>query len=430
MDNLDVIVVGGGPAGFFAAIKYAELCNENGFKPNVAIIERSDKILSKVLVSGGGRCNVTHECFDPQELVTYYPRGGNALRGAFSKFQPKDTIAWFKRRGVELKAEKDGRMFPITNHSKTIVDCLMRAAEEAGVKLLRRHSLQSIRSNAATPERISVSIYDQENDQVINTTARSVLFATGSSESIHRLLREIGVSVEPSIPSLFTFVVDDDRLKEIPGLSVAQCSATFIDTASTIPVKTQKGPILVTHWGLSGPAILRLSAWGAKRLAQNKYQDEVVINWLYPKNADEVSVVLTGLRNDPNFGKKTVVANPAFSQIATRMWRKFVIASDLSPDKKWAEMSNKEIRKLAEQLVSARFVISGKGVYKDEFVTCGGVSVDQVNFKDMQSRQIPGIFFAGEVLDIDGVTGGFNFQNAWTTGWLAGVGMFEREKGG
>jgi predicted Rossmann fold flavoprotein len=426
MEQKNVVIIGGGPAGFFAAIRYAELTQIAGNSPRVCIYERSDKTLSKVLVSGGGRCNVTHACFEPGELVKYYPRGASALRGAFTKFQPRDTVEWFKSRGVELKAEKDGRMFPVTNSSKTIIECLTTAATKAGVELKTKHTLQSIEQIESEGYPFKLTFHDQESGEIEEVHAKAILIATGSAESIHRMLIEKGITVKKAIPSLFTFVIKDKRLEEIPGLSVAEGSAAFLELDRTGSYATQVGPILITHWGLSGPAILRLSAWGAKRLAENKYHDRIRVNWLHPQTVDEVGSVLTKPRTDARFGKKSVIANSAFSQIAGRMWRKFTEAAGIREEMKWADLSNIGIRRLAEQLTCAEYEVNGKGVYKDEFVTCGGVDLDQVSFKDMQSKQIAGLYFAGEVMDVDGVTGGFNFQNAWTTGWLAGSGMYER----
>lgn len=425
MELKDIVIIGGGPAGFFAAIRAATLMMENGQKPDVTIYERSDKTLAKVLISGGGRCNVTHNCFDSAELVKYYPRGANALRGAFTKFQPKDTVQWFKDKGVELKAEKDGRMFPVSNSSKTIINCLNVAAAEAGVEIKIRHTLQAIEPIDREGYKFILKFHEMGSDEIFEVMTKAVLIATGSSASMHKSLANLGVSIVKTIPSLFTFVIQDKRIADIPGLSVSEASARFVIRSGETPVATQVGPILITHWGLSGPAILRLSAWGARRLAENNYKDRIRVNWLHPKTAEDVGNTLSKMRTDLRMGKKTVAANPAFSTIPSRMWRKFIEAAGIGEEMKWADLSNLGIRRLAEQLTAAEFEVSGKGVYKDEFVSCGGVDLGQVNFKDMRSKQIAGLFFAGEVLDVDGVTGGFNFQNAWTTGWLAGAGLVE-----
>ena len=425
MEKHDVIVVGGGAAGFFGAIRFAELCKIDGQNADVTLIERSDKLLSKVLVSGGGRCNVTHSCFDPQQLAGYYPRGGNALRGAFTKFQPRDTIKWFKEKGVELKTEKDGRMFPVTNRSTTIADCLLQTAEKLGVKVRTKVSLRSLtrNDNDEYPWQLQIVVSNSNETEVI--CAKGLLIATGGTPQMHQLLQENGITITPTAPSLFTFMINDDRIKGIPGLSVENTSVVFFEPNREHPVPSQTGPILVTHWGLSGPAILRLSAWGAKRLAENSYKDRIRINWLHPNNADDVFDVFQKIRNDPVYGRKTVLANSAYSQIPSRMWRSFISSLNISETKKWADMNNRDLRSLAELLVGMELTISGKGVYKDEFVTAGGVDLDKVNFKDMQSREAKGVFFAGEILDVDGVTGGFNFQNAWTTAWIAGGGLHQ-----
>ena len=425
MEKHDVIVIGGGAAGFFGAIRYAECCKANGIKPDIILIERTEKILSKVLVSGGGRCNVTHACFDPIQLAGYYPRGGAALRGAFTKFQPKDTIQWFKDRGVEIRAEKDGRMFPVTNKSATIADCLLATAQKAGVDVRTRIWVRSMKRSADGEHSIRLAVTDGNLGLESELSAKAVLFASGGTPQVHQLLATSGITMVPAVPSLFTFMIQDERLAGIPGLAVESTSAAFIEVDRQYPAPMQIGPTLITHWGLSGPAILRLSAWGARRLAAREYHDRIRVNWLHPKNADDVFDVCQKIRNDHVFGRKTVLVNSAFSQIPLRMWKNFVASLGIIETKKWAEMNNRELRMLAEMLVGMELSVQGKGVYKDEFVTAGGVDLGQVNFKDMQSRQVPGIFFAGEVLDVDGITGGFNFQNAWTTAWLAGGGLYD-----
>ena len=426
METHDVVVIGGGAAGFFGAIRYAECCRENGQVANVMLAEKTEKLLAKVLVSGGGRCNVTHACFDPQQLSGFYPRGGSALRGAFTRFQPKDTVQWFKDRGVELKTEKDGRMFPVTNRSTTIADCLLKAAEKSGVTVRTRLSLAGFSLEQGAEYPLRLTFQDHSVADTVQVQAKALLVASGGTKAMHELLTRNGVSMVPDVPSLFTFVVNDERIEGIPGLSVDQAAVTFCEPDRQYPVPAQTGAILVTHWGLSGPGILRLSAWGARRLAARQYRDRIRINWVQPKNADDVFDVLAKIRKDAVYGRKTALANPAFSQISGRMWRKFISACGVSENARWTDLNNHDLRRIAESLTGMEFVVEGKGVYKDEFVTAGGVDLGQVNFRDMQSRQLPGVFFAGEVLDVDGVTGGFNFQNAWTTAWIAGGGMHER----
>ncbi len=426
MQVQDVVVVGGGSAGFFGAIRVGELAKMQGASVKVLLIERSEKLLSKVLVSGGGRCNVTHACFDPAQLCTYYPRGGKAMRGPFNRFQPRDTIDWFKDHGVELKTEKDGRMFPVSNKSKTIADSLLHAASMAGVEVQTGVSLQSFRRNVEGQPGLRLECFHHSEARSFSILTKTVLFATGGTTGIQKILSEAGITVTRTVPSLFTFVIEDERLKDIPGLSVPMAAVNFSSQSYGHTTPQQIGPILVTHWGLSGPAILRLSGWGAYRLAESGYRDAIKVNWLHPKSADEVFDVMQKLRSDSTFGKRIAVANPAFSQIAGRMWRKFVLGAMIAETARWTDIPNRSLRNLAEHLTGMELAISGKGVYKDEFVTAGGVDLAQIDLRTMESKQLPGVYFAGELLDVDGVTGGFNFQNAWTTGWIAGGGMFER----
>lgn len=420
----DVIVIGGGPAGYFAAIRCCEFAAEQGKSTRVLIIEKARRSLGKVLISGGERCNVTHACFDPAKLVTYYPRGGNALRGPFSRFQPKDTVQWFEERGVPIKTEDDGRMFPASDSSLSIVTCLEEACRNAGVTVWNQAGLidiEPINSDDIELYRFVVSLKrdSDENEQKLNT--RSILFATGSEPYSHGLIKKLGHTIVNPVPSLFTFKITDDRLTELAGVSVVNASLTLEDlSGEKSMVKMQNGPLLITHWGLSGPVTLKISAWGARWLFEHEYKAGVVINWLYPMTSEKAFEELKMFKETPGNNKKKPGSNSAFSQIPIRLWKKLTDACGITENQNWADMSNAMIRKLAEELTSGAYMIDGKGIFKDEFVTCGGVKLDEVDFKTMQSRLVPGLFFAGEVLDIDGLTGGFNFQNAWTTGWLAG----------
>lgn len=423
----DVIVVGGGPAGYFAAIRCAEVANQAGSPLRVLIVERARRSLGKVIISGGERCNVTHACFEPAQLVTFYPRGGAALRGPFSRFQPRDTVNWFEQRGVALKTEPDGRMFPVSDSSKTIVDCLEEAARQAGVVVWNQASLQDIersQPSADQPARfqLRLRIDALERDQVLS--ARSVLFATGSESSCHELISRLGHSIEPPVPSLFTFKITDVRIAELAGLSVPNASLQLTAAAGTgsakLSIAPQQGPLLITHWGLSGPATLKLSAWGARWLFERGYQAGLVVNWLQPFSTEKVLEELRQTKDSPGNNRKKPGAHPVFAQIPLRLWKRLTEAAGISDLQNWADVSKLILRRLAEELTCGRYQIEGRGIFKDEFVTCGGVRLDEVDFKSMQSRILPGLFFAGEVLDIDGLTGGFNFQNAWTTGWLAG----------
>ncbi len=425
----DVIIAGGGPAGFFAAIRCAEL----NPKLRVLIIEKSSQTLGKVLISGGGRCNVTHACFDPAQLVGFYPRGGTALRGAFTRFQPADTIKWFEVHGVKLKTEADGRMFPVTDSSETIASCLREAAKHSGVKVHVGTSLLKVEKNPRGGFRLEVrkagvategrdrnarvepsvalsSSKGRNKAEVLPLQTKKLLIATGSDAKTREIIKSLGHAIEEPVPSLFTFNVKDERIEGLAGVAVENVTLKM-------DALTQGGPILITHWGLSGPAVLRLSAWGARILSDKKYRSSLTVNWLGDYKLDSTLEVLQRNKDWHENARKKIAAQPAFSQIPVRLWKQL---TQFIGDKNWGDISKVELRKLGNELTAGEFTISGKGQFKEEFVTCGGVNLNEVDFKTMQSRIVDDLFFAGEVLDIDGLTGGFNFQSSWTTGWLAG----------
>jgi predicted Rossmann fold flavoprotein len=409
LDQTRVIVVGGGAAGFFGAIACAEKLGPRG---TVTILEATAHPLAKVRVSGGGRCNATHACFEPRELVKRYPRGGRELLGAFHRWQPRDTVAWFAERGVELKTEADGRMFPVTDDSATIVDCLMRAATTAGVEL---RTAIGVRKVERTGERsFWLTLTDGSG-----VRAERVLIATGGNKSSAGLTiaAALGHAIEPPVPSLFTFHIDDARLVGISGVSVEQAAASVPGTKLR-----EGGPLLVTHWGLSGPAILKLSAWGARELAERNYEFPLMVNFVPPHTRESLTRELAAVR-EKNPRKQIGTWSPV--SVPQRLWEKLVAGAGLAPTTVWTGVSNAALGALAAQLTGAEFKVVGKSMFKEEFVTCGGVRLSEVDFKTMESRVCPGLHFAGEVLDIDGVTGGFNFQAAWTTGFLAGQGIAE-----
>jgi predicted Rossmann fold flavoprotein len=355
---------------------------------------------------------VTHACFDPALLVQHYPRGNKALRGPFTRFQPKDTVDWFARHGVTLKTEADGRMFPVTDDSATVVDCLMQAATRAGVRL---HTGAMVQRVSRENQQFTISLKSGE----IMRCDRLVL-ATGSSPQGYAIARSLGHQIEPPVPSLFTFQIRDPRLHELAGVSVA--SAQLRLKVSGHPTLEQTGPVLVTHWGLSGPAVLKLSAWGARLLHDSRYQATLQINWLAQSNPEKVRQQLLAIRSQ--LARRQVATNcPVL--LPRRLWERLVAAAGISETTRWTELSNKGLNRLLQELTQAEYQITGKGVFKEEFVTCGGVSLKEVNFKTMESRICPGLYLAGEILDIDGVTGGFNFQSAWTTGWIAGQAIGE-----
>ncbi|MBL8062907.1 MAG: NAD(P)/FAD-dependent oxidoreductase [Anaerolineales bacterium] len=403
----DVIIVGGGAAGFFAAIRCAELTPTL----RVLILEKSSQTLGKVLISGGGRCNVTHACFEPEKLITYYPRGGNELRGAYTRFQPNDTVAWFEARAVKLKTESDGRMFPVTDSSETVADCLYKAAEDAGVRVEVGASLLGVEKIPKGGFKLEV----RSDAQIRFIETKKLLFATGGDRKSLNILHSLGHTIIDPVPSLFTFNIKDGRIHGLAGVAVEDVTLKM-DTVIT------RGPLLITHWGMSGPAVLRCSAWGARILFDKKYASRLTVNWLGDYKLDSTLEILQRNKDWHENARKKVAAHSAFSQIPIRLWKQL---AHFIGDKNWADVSKAEIRKLAEELTAGEFKIQGKGQFKEEFVTCGGVNLKEVDFKTMQSRIVDGLYLAGEVLDIDGLTGGFNFQSAWTTGWLAGNALSE-----
>lgn len=393
-----IVVIGGGAAGFFGAIA----CGENSSK-KVILLEKNRQLLSKVRISGGGRCNVTHACFDPAELVKNYPRGHQALRGPFSRFQPRDTVEWFMKRGVELKEEDDGRMFPITDNSETIITCLMRAAKDAGVEIVTECPVENITLHSPG---FTIQL---TNERIID--CESILIATGSSPKIYECLEKLGHRIVPAVPSLFTFNTPQSPLLELAGISVPKVCAKIINTNLV-----QTGPLLITHWGLSGPAILKLSSWGARILHDMHYRAKVSINWLPDLSKDQIASDLQRFKNE-NPAKQISTDSPL--SLPKNLWKKLTLLSEIPSDLRWSYINKNQMTALLNTLQNCIFDIDGKSTYKEEFVTCGGIHLDDVNFKTMESKKCPGIYFAGEVLDIDGVTGGFNFQNAWTTSFLA-----------
>ncbi len=403
--SFKIVVVGGGAAGFFAAIRAAEL-NPNA---SVTILERGNHVLEKVRISGGGRCNVTHACWTPQELVKFYPRGSKELLGPFHRFACGDTVDWFEKRGVALKIEEDGRMFPQSDDSQTIIHCLWESAIRAGVKILTQARVKHFDSSANLHQ---WKIITEEKEFI----ADKLLLATGSNPFIWKSLLGMGHRIVPPVPSLFTFNIKDERIKDLPGISVSD-ALVQVKNANL----SAKGPLLVTHWGMSGPAILKLSAWGARELADLNYQFSILVNWVNQK-AELVEETLIELKTD--HPKKQIFANPQFG-LTTRLWKNIVAAAKIPAEKRWADLSKKELQALVNQLCKAEFSVNGKSTFKEEFVTAGGVDLKEVNFKTFESKLFPGLYFAGEVLDIDAITGGFNFQAAWTGGWIAGTAMAE-----
>jgi len=399
-----VVIVGGGAAGFFAAIAAAEL------GADVTVLEKTARWLDKVRISGGGRCNVTHACFEPREFILRYPRGGKALLSPLQKFSARDTVSWFEARGVKLKTEPDGRMFPITDSSQTIIDCLVVAARQAGLKLRLNTGLETAVKTADGTFELTLTGGEKSG-------ADRLLLATGGcrAAAAGQLAVSLGHTLEPPVPSLFTFQVDTPWLRSLAG--VATGAALAVELKTTL---RERGPLLLTHWGLSGPAVLRLSAWGARSLHALNYQFPLLVNWLPDSSTEQILHEFQKRRETA--GAKLLV-NVPLAPLTARLWEQLVLAAGLPRETRWASLARPQAQALARQLNHTEFRVTGKSLNQDEFVTCGGVKLGEVNFKTMESKLCPGLYFAGELLDIDGVTGGFNFQAAWTTGWVAGRAM-------
>ena len=405
-----LLVVGAGAAGYFAAIKARE---ENPSR-QVVMIESGAKPLRKVAISGGGRCNVTHACFEPNELIRAYPRGAQELRGPFSRFQPRDTVRWFEERGVKLKTEDDGRIFPESDLSQSIIDCLEQAREAACVELRLKTKLSQF-ERIDGPGISFLATLKTEKEKQREEFAALVL-ATGSSPGGYELAKALGHEIRPCVPSLFTFKLSDPRLAGLAGVSVPQAEIQlFLDGKKTL---RETGPVLITHWGLSGPGVIKLSAWAAKELAAQDYQAEIQMNWTPQYTPEEISSMLRSYKS--LHPKRNVLANAPFP-FPKRLWTTLAHSVEIANEEEWGELRKEALVHLAEEIQRGKFSVIGKGEFKDEFVTCGGVALREVDFRTMESKVQPQVFFAGEILDIDGVTGGYNFQSAWTTGWIAGM---------
>jgi predicted Rossmann fold flavoprotein len=419
MSSKHVVVVGGGAAGFFAAIAAAEQGTQ------VTILEKTSRFLDKVRISGGGRCNVTHACFDSREFASRYPRGGRALLGPFQKFSARDTVAWFESRGVALKTENDGRMFPVTDSSQTIIDCLMDAAKKAGVNFRLNGAVESAAKTAAGAFELVCAPAHPPSTRSTSAIAPALaqklscdrlLLATGGCRAAvaGQLAVALGHTLESPVPSLFTFQIESPWLRELAGVS------TLAEVSVPAAKLRERGPLLLTHWGLSGPAILKMSAWGARALHDLNYKFPLLVNWLPDSNPEKILAEFQARRESA--GAKLLVNVPLFP-LTARLWEQLILAAGIVRETRWAMLTRAEANALAQTLTRTEFFVTGKSLNKDEFVTCGGVKLNEVNFKTMESKICPGLFFAGELLDIDGITGGFNFQAAWTTGFIAGRAM-------
>ena len=402
--SLDLIVIlGGGAAGFFSAIH-----NKQSFPDSeVIIIEKRSYVLSKVKISGGGRCNVTHACFDLRDLVSFYPRGGHALYSLFSQFQPRDTMEWFESRGVKLKIESDNRVFPVSDSSQTIMDCLIQTAQSLGVKIW-------------TDCRVN-SVYKQDRLFYLNLAdgqriaAKKLILATGSARFGYDIASSFGHHIISPLPSLFTLKVNDANLTDLSGISVSNVSVSILEKKKS----SQIGPLLITHQGFSGPAIIKLSAWQAIFLADLNYRFNLIVNWLPLLTVAECESVFDAFSN--RFPNKLLSSVCPFPELSLRLWHYLVSKTQLSKTLRWKQCNNGHVNQLFQQLTAAPYDIVGKSPFKEEFVTCGGVDLKEVDFNSMESKLCSGLHFVGEILNIDGVTGGFNFQNAWSTGVVSSL---------
>ncbi len=398
-----VIIIGGGAAGLFSACKCAEFLP----KGSVLVLEQSLKLLSKVKISGGGRCNVTHSCFDPKELVRNYPRGNKELIGPFSKFQPKDTVAWFSERGLPLKTEQDGRMFPVTDDSQSVIDVILGEAEKKGVEIQLGMKVLSIKKEK--------NLFEIECKSGASFSSSLLLLATGGTPEGMLRAKELGHSIIDPVPSLFTFNIPDSTLLDLSGISLQNVKISLPE------LKIEgKGPILLTHWGFSGPAILKLSARAARELHNVEYRTSVAIDWMPEISYEDIKNIFEQMKKE-KVGKSR--DKEIFSEIPKNLWTRFLELSDIDPNRCWGEISAAKQSRLIEKIKKDVYKINGKTTYKQEFVTAGGVCRSEIDFRKMESKIISGLYFAGEILDIDGITGGFNFQAAWTGGWIAGENM-------
>lgn len=408
MSAKQLIVIGGGAAGFFCAVNAARL------HPHLKVIllEKTSKVLSKVKVSGGGRCNVTHNCDSISEMVKKYPRGGNFVKRAFHHFFTTDTIAWFNARGVELKTEADNRMFPVTDSSQTIIDCLIAELNRYEVELYMNTDVKEIVVNEAD-ERNTAARFQLKTADGKLFESDAVCIACGGfpKTSMFSWLQQLGHTIEEPVPSLFTFNMPGNPIVELMGVSVPQVQVRI--TGSKL---SSEGPLLITHWGMSGPAILRLSAWGARELAEKNYKFTVMVNWLPAFNENSLRDELQHVRFE-HAGQKIGNRNPF--HLPQRLWDYLLQQSDIKPDLRWADLPAKEQNKLIKNICAQEHAVSGKTTFKEEFVTAGGIKLSEVDASTMQSKLVPGLYFAGEILDVDGITGGFNFQHAWTSGFIA-----------
>jgi predicted Rossmann fold flavoprotein len=398
--NYDLVVIGGGAAGFFAGVA----AKEANPQARVLLLEKTAVLMAKVRISGGGRCNVTHACFDPHALTKNYPRGEKELIGPFHRFQPQDTVNWFESKGVKLKIEPDGRMFPITDQSETIIKCLFSEAEKLGVEIRLRQRIENvIRREDVFEIKAQEEVFE----------SKQLLLATGNSSEGFTWAESFGHTIQKPVPSLFTLNIPSSPFKDLSGVSLEEVELVLPEASLS-----QRGPLLLTHFGLSGPAALKLSAWGARYFHEKGYQVPLCINWVPSFSQEKLIEKLMNLKTAG--GERTLFSENPF-HLPKSLWKRILELSGEHSDRRIRDISNRDLHALAKELHGDLYTIEGKNTHKEEFVTCGGVSLKEINFKTMESKRCPGLYFAGEILDIDGITGGFNFQSAWTTGYIAGT---------
>jgi hypothetical protein len=407
---VSLVVAGGGPAGFLAAITAAEADPQR----SVLLLEATPEPLHKVLISGGGRCNVTHACWETRALVGHYPRGGKALLGPFSRFAPSEAVAWFAARGLELIEEADGRMFPSTHRSRTVADCLRRAAAAAGVQLRTGAALQSAEALPQGGFRLSLRSGEQLG-------CERLVIATGSHPSGHRLVRSLGHGLVPAVPSLFTLRLQAADLADLAGVSIDPAGLE-LEIEGLGCRHRQRGPLLITHWGVSGPAVLRLTAFAARDLRQGNYRGTLSIDWSGGRPEAELQDCFSRLRREQ--ARRQLTGARPWPELSRRLWVALLAQQGVDPQCRWADLAKAQQQALIRVLRGSRYAVTGKGPFGEEFVTAGGVPLAEVNTATMESRRTAGLYLVGELLDVDGITGGFNFQHCWTTGWLAGQAVF------
>jgi predicted Rossmann fold flavoprotein len=405
MEKPRVVIVGGGAAGIFAAIEIAEkLANE----VEIIVLEQGYKVLQKVRISGGGRCNVTNACFDINELILNYPRGAKALRGPFTRFGPANIMQWFEDRGVALKIEDDNRVFPRSDKSESIIDCLLNNARKYKIRIATNSGVKSVK------EAKNGYLVQTKDDEI---PADAVVIACGSNYQIWQMLQNMGHEIVPAVPSLFSFNIKNKLIEDLQGISVPNALISIPDVGLSA-----SGPLLITHWGLSGPGILKLSAWGARLLFEKHYKFDIHINWVGENVLSPIDIIREKIARM----KEKQVETPLFPELPKRLWQRFWMLADIIPGMKWKQVSPKQMLTLSTLLFNCKMEVTGKSTFKDEFVTAGGVALDEIDFRTMESKLLHNLFLAGEVIDVDAVTGGFNFQNAWTTGWIAGQTIIQK----